>query len=362
MSSGLLVSVLIGGLGIGGAVGYMAGAATKTPASTASTASTSGSAEQGPWFSYEGQNYDVNSLPSSVQTSFYQADLEAFNQKQALVREFVVRLALAKEQKKFTAVDKLPPLEELLPAPAVTDDEAKKFFEQNKDRVPPGTTYDQLAGRIKEFVANEKRATSFNSTLQRLETEGKLKMLAKEPGSPSVTIPVDQYPSKGAASAPNVLVEVSDYLCPHCQEVHPEVKKLLDKMGDKLKVVQINFALRPTQLSGAIIEGAFCAQKQSPDAFWKYHDAAFSKSWGTFADAYDVAKAKPIAEQAGLNVKDWETCMASKEPKDWIQKTRDVVSGLGVTGTPAFFLNNRRLNLRSHTDLARAVESQLAGS
>ena len=357
MSSGLLVSVLVGGLGIGGAVGYIAGAATKkTPTAAVSTAP----AADVPLFVYEKQTYTTSSLPSQLQTSLYQADLEAFNQKQAMVREFVVRIALAKEQKKFVSLDKLPGLDELLPAPAVSEDAAKKFFEANKDKVPPGATYEQLAPRIKEILGNEDRAKTFNNTLQKLQADGKLELLAKEPGSPVVNIPVDQFPSQGDSKAPHVLVEISDYLCPHCQEVQPQVKELAKKLGSKVKFVQINFSLRPAQLSGTLSEGSFCAQKQGVEQFWKYHDIAFAKPAGTFADAYDIAKVKPIAEQAGLNVKDWEACMASKEPKEWIQKTRDLVNGLGVTGTPTFFLDNKRLNLKNPAELAQLVESQTA--
>lgn len=361
MNSGLLVSVLVGGLGIGGAVGYMAGAATRNKAPVAEAGS-SGSTSNSAWFVFDGQTYDTATLPSGLQSSLYQVDLEGFNQKQAQVREFVVRLALAKEQNKFTSLDKLPPLEELLPAATATDEEAKQFFEANKDRVPPGTTFEQLSGRIKEILANEKRVKTFNATLEKLQADGKFKMVAKEPTPPIVDIPVANFPSRGSANGPHTLVEISDYLCPHCQQMAPQVKALAEKHANKMKYVQINFALRPTQLSGTMVEGGFCAQKQGTDAFWKYHEAAFSKAWGTFADNYDVAKVKPVAEAAGLNVKDWEACMASNEPKEWMQKTRDLVNNLGVTGTPTFYLNNKRINLHNAEELSKLIEGAVAGS
>ncbi len=357
MNSGLVVSVLIGGLGIGGAVGYMAGAATKKPGMSA----TAGSTDNTAWFSFDGKTYDTAALPTSLQSTLYQAELESFNQKQAVVREFAVRLALAKDQQKLTTLDKLPPLEELLPPPAVTDEEAKQFFEANKDRVPPGTTFEQLSGRIKEILGNERRAQAFNSTLEKLQSEGKFKMIAAEPASPIVNIPTEKFPAQGNLKSTHTFVEISDYLCPHCQQMAPQIKDLTTKMGDKIKFVQINFSLRPTLLSGAIIEGSFCAQQQSVEGFWKYHDAAFSKPWGTFADAYDVSKVKPIAEAAGLDGAKFDACMASKEPKEWAEKTRELVNGLGVTGTPTFYLDNKRINLRNPAELETLIKSQIAG-
>ncbi|HYX38163.1 MAG TPA: thioredoxin domain-containing protein [Oligoflexus sp.] len=356
MSSGLLVSVLIGGLGIGGAVGYMAGATTKKAATA--TSGTSTPAQNTAWFSYDGQTFDTASLPSQVQTAIYQADMEAHNQKNGMVREFAMRVALSKEQGKFTTMDKLPALDTLLTFTPPTDAQAKEFFEQNKDKVQ-GMTFEQIAPRIKEFMAQQGKMQTFQKEWDRLTKSGKLKMLAQEPGSPTVNIPVEMFPSRGAGK--DVLVEISDYLCPHCAEVQPEIKKLEEKLKGKLKFVQINFSLRPTQLSGALTEGAFCASKQSTEGFWKYHDVAFAKTVGTMNDAYDVTKAKTIAEGAGLNVADWEACMKTQEPKDFVKKTADVVNGLGVTGTPTFFLNNQRVNIHSPAELSQLVESKLAG-
>ena len=354
MSSGLLISVLLGGLGVGGAVGYVAGngSASKIIGSSVSAA------QDTAWFSYEGKTYSTSTLPTQVQTNLYQAEMETYNQKMAVVREFAVRLALAQEQKKFTSVDKLPSIEDLLPPGEVSDDQAKAFFEANKDKIPPGTTYEQLAGRIKELLANEGRGKTFEATWQKLTTEKKLTLLVKEPQAPVVNVPTDGFPAAGDSSK-NVLVEISDYLCPHCQEVAPAMKALKEKHGKDLKVVQINFALRPDKLSGAMVEGAFCASKQGNDAFWKYHEAAFSKSWGTFADDYDLAKVKPIAEAAGLKIAEWEECLKTEEPKQFLTKAKDVVNGLGVTGTPTFFLNNKRINVHRPDELTAAVEGAL---
>lgn len=358
MSSGLLVSVLIGGLGIGGAVGYVAGAATRSPAPSAPAASTA--AANTAWFTYDGKTYDTASLPPQLQTGLYQTELEAYNQKIGIIKEFAVRLALAQEQKKFTTIDKLPNLMELLPPATVSDADAKAFFEANKDKIPPGATYDQLAGRIKELLAQEAHRKTFDATLAKLTNEKKLEILAKEPTAPTTEIPIADYPQRGASGDKNVLVEISDYLCPHCQEVAPEVEKLLAKHGNSVKFVQVNFSLRPEKLSGTLVQGAFCAQKQGNDAFWKYHHAAFSKSWGTFGDEHDIAKVKPVAEAAGLKIPDWEACMNSQEPKDRMNKTRDMVAGLGVTGTPTFYLNNKRLNPRTPAELVTVVEAALA--
>jgi hypothetical protein len=65
MSSGLLISVLVGGLGVGGAVGYVAGTGSAGKVSGSAAASTQDTA----WFTYEGKTYSTSTLPTQVQTN-----------------------------------------------------------------------------------------------------------------------------------------------------------------------------------------------------------------------------------------------------------------------------------------------------
>ena len=77
-------------------------------------------------------------------------------------------------------------------------------------------------------------------------------------------------------------------------------------------------------------------------------------------DEADLEKPKAIAKEAGLDVAQLETCLNSPEAKAFVKETGDIASSLGVTGTPTFFLNNRRLSLgHGGGDIATVIRSEM---
>jgi protein-disulfide isomerase len=198
--------------------------------------------------------------------------------------------------------------------------------------------------------------------VENFEKKGRLKILAKAPVAPLVNLELTGLPFKGAENSKVVVVEASDYLCPHCRHAIDEVEKVLKEYSGKVKFVQANFALRPTGLSGALVRGAWCANKQGNDAFWKYHEKAFAvpqeaatpvspNTEKAFADT-----AIKVAQDAGINVKDFETCLASEDSKKGMEANNSKLTSVGVTGTPTFFVNNRKIGAPGNLSSAISAE------
>jgi protein-disulfide isomerase len=363
MNVGLLVTLLVGGLGLGGTLGYFFGIDQGQKQAVSSFQVSSDGDEQNPkLLLVEGEVYTVEDLPTELQTRLYDLEQESYSQKEALLKEFALRLALAPKDAKNASLDELPPLEDLLDKPDVSDEEMKEFYEQNKNRLPPNTSFDDIKGRLEQFLANQKSAEVFQETWNKMADAGELKMLVAAPRAPLVSIPIEDFPKLGENDAPYTLVEVSDYLCPHCQTVHPQVKEAVEELDDKVQLVQINFSLRPDKLSGSLVEGAYCAQQQGTDAFWKYHDVAFEGDWGSMNDGASKETAQAVAKKAGLDVDKIKTCLESDAPEEFKNKAREVATSLGVTGTPTFFLNNRRLSLKHGGELTKAIKEHMTTS
>lgn len=363
MNSGLLATLLVGGLAIGGTGGYILGVnqgKTKAISQIVPTNATDTSKEALAYIG--GTTYTKADLPSSEQSKLYSIEHETFHQKENFVKELAMRIALVKQKGDKVDLQTLPPLESLLEKPTPSDEELKAFFEENKNRLPPNTEFEQIKPQLAQFLTNKKMGDVFNQKWESLIAAGTVKMLLAQPIAPIVSIPIEKFPYKGNAGAENVLVEISDYLCPHCQSVHPQVKEVMTTMGEKVKLVQINFSLRPDNLSGSLAEGAFCAQKQSSEAFWKYHDQAFEGKWGSMNDARDNDKALEVAKAAGIDEKQFTECMSGDEAKAFVKEAADIAGKIGVTGTPSFFLNNRRLNLDHGQSLADLIKKELESS
>ncbi|SMF12924.1 DsbA family protein [Pseudobacteriovorax antillogorgiicola] len=355
MNAGLLATLLIGGLGIGGTVGYLAGSNQgKSEAVKGIQACAEGGSSQ--LFMIEGKTYGRDDLGSDFQSKLYNVERESFHKKEGILKEQALRIALAKDK---SDLSKLPPLDELLPEPTVSDADMKAFFEENKARLPPNANFEQFKDRIAMFMKQQKKGEGFQEKWHDLEHDGKIKLLVRAPIAPVVSIPVEKYPSMGEASAKNVLVEISDYLCPHCQQIHSSVKQAMKDLGSDIRLVQINFALRPDKLSGSLIEGGFCAAQQGQEQFWKYHNAAFEGKWGSMNDSADAAKAMEVAKTAGIDTGKFETCMGTPAPKEFVKSTNELIASLGVTGTPTFFLNNRRISMPHGGDVTAAIKDSL---
>lgn len=172
-------------------------------------------------------------------------------------------------------------------------------------------------------------------------------------------IHVDGSPSRGPADAKVTLVEFADFECPHCQELY-EALRAVETQFPQVRVVYKNFPLteiHPWAETAAI--GARCAYEQSPDAFWKVHDAIF--------DNQDVLSAENVwdkltgfATQAGLNADTFKACMSSQEAQKAVDAEHAQGVALGVNSTPTLYINGRPMVGGDTQTLEQYVTYELA--
>lgn len=182
-------------------------------------------------------------------------------------------------------------------------------------------------------------------------------------------------PSIGKADAPVTIVEFSDFSCPFCgaasgdaeqyvqymKQNNPSweapVRGILDNYIDNGKVRFI-FAYFPGHGTGqqAHLVG-WCLYEQNHAAFWKYHDLVFADQENT----NDLEKMKAHAKTAGANVNTLNTCLTSKKYDSYIQSDTDYGRQLGVSGTPAFFVNGQLVSgAVPFSQLQQVIEAELA--
>ena len=84
-------------------------------------------------------------------------------------------------------------------------------------------------------------------------------------------------------------------------------------------------------------EAAQCAHAQGQ--FWKYHDTLFANQKALAPD-----NLKQYAADIGLDIEAFNTCVTSGEFRGDVQRDYRQGEQIGVTGTPAFFINGRFLS------------------
>ncbi len=160
-------------------------------------------------------------------------------------------------------------------------------------------------------------------------------------GSPPaaiVDVDTEGRPSRGPEDAPVTVVEFTDYECPFCARHFRETyRPLLSKYEGRLNYVTRNFPIPQLHpLAQKAAEAAECAHEQG--RFWEYHDLLFERSPLLGPDSL-----RAYAGTTGLDTAEFEECLTSGRMAGIV--AQDVQDGFayGVTGTPTFFVNGKRL-------------------
>jgi len=155
----------------------------------------------------------------------------------------------------------------------------------------------------------------------------------------------DSAPMFGAANAPATLVVFGDFECPVCKAEAQALRENVQKtFPTQAHVYFKDFPLdsihpwaRPASIAGR------CVYKQSPAAFWKYHDWVYEHQEEINPDnlkdkVMDFAKTESDIDSLQLG-----RCMDTKATEADIDASVAQGHALGVDATPTIFINGRRL-------------------
>jgi protein-disulfide isomerase len=172
------------------------------------------------------------------------------------------------------------------------------------------------------------------------------------------TVLSDDY-TRGAENAPVTLMEYLDFECEACSAYSPLIKQLEQGFPDTLRVVSRYFPLpgHKNGLPAALAVEAAARQ----DKYNEMHDLLLIEqvSWGE-KQITNPAMFEDYAQQLGLDMEQFRKDANSQEALDRVQ--RDVNSGteLGITGTPTFFLNGKKIkNPQSYEAFQKLITDEL---
>jgi len=177
--------------------------------------------------------------------------------------------------------------------------------------------------------------------LGRLEAGAARPAPAAQPGRPDpsrrYTLNTNGSPSRGDESAKIAIVEFSDFQCPFCSRVTPTLEQIHKSYSEDVRIVFKHLPLSMHAKAPAAHAAAEAAHRQGK--FWEMHDLIFAKQAEMSPEKY-----LEYARQIGLDVKRFERDVASEEVKKKVEADAAEAAKLGVSGTPAFFVNGRYLS------------------
>jgi protein-disulfide isomerase len=169
-------------------------------------------------------------------------------------------------------------------------------------------------------------------------------------------VALDDSPARGPADALVTIVVSSDFECPFCKRVEPTLQQLDQAYPGKLRwVFKHNpLPMHPRAMPAAL--AAEAAREQKGDAgFWTMHDALFELS-----PRLDDAGLEKAATETGLDLTRYRAAMASKAAEPRIRRDQEAINAFGATGTPAFFINGRKLvGARPIADFRALIDEEL---
>jgi protein-disulfide isomerase len=146
--------------------------------------------------------------------------------------------------------------------------------------------------------------------------------------------------SKGVATAPITVYEMSDFQCPYCRrfalETFPVIEREYISRG-KVRWVFVNFPLssiHPNAVAAA--EVAVCAAHQG--AFWPVHDLLYAHqdTWAPLKEPGPFLAT--LADSAGISKKTLLACLASPSTEGEIRSEAQGSERAGAASTPSFYI------------------------
>jgi len=303
-----------------------------------------------------GETITAKDLESALGAKLSNLEEQIYNLKRQELEALIAQRLLAQEAaKRGISVPALLDAEVTGKVALVRESEIEAFYQANKSRMRGDET--TLRQNIRSHLQQQKLTARRETFLESLRSQSKVVVRLQPPPVVRVDVSTEGAPLRGAPDAPVTLVEFSDFQCPFCKRAQATLKQLLEKYPGKVRLVYRDFPidnLHPQARRAA--EAARCAQDQGK--FWDYHDVLFTHTPQAAPD--DLGR---YAQQVGLDVTKFKQCLSSGAHQATVQRDLDEGTRLGVTGTPAFFINGRPLSGAQPLEaFARLIEEELAGT
>ncbi len=119
-----------------------------------------------------------------------------------------------------------------------------------------------------------------------------------------------------------------------------QIDEVYVKTG-KVRIVSKNFPVHGEQ-AAKLAEAALCASEQGK--YWEYHDSLLESLYTGNVASLGLPGMRDRASSLQLNAADFGNCLDSGKHTQRVQSESDEAQKLGVTGTPAFFINGAKVD------------------
>ncbi len=230
-----------------------------------------------------------------------------------------------------------------------SDADILKVFEENKAKMPPGSTVESMKEQIVGFLQKDKSRDVAMKLFEELKTKGNYQMLMEEP---RVQVAATG-PARGPEGAKITIVEFSDFECPFCGKAEEAVSQVMEKYAGKVRLVFRHFPLSFHPNAPKAAEASMCANEQGK--FWEMHKQLFANR-----TALGVEDLKKHAGAIGLDQAKFNECLDGNKMKVIVESDTKAGAEVGVSGTPAFFINGKLISgAQPASEFEKIIDAEL---
>src|SRR6185369_10678846 len=299
-----------------------------------------------------GENITAGDVEESLQALIFDVQEQVYaSRKNELDLSINDTLLTQEAQKRKITTNAL--LDAEVKPKAVTEDQARTFYEQNKERV--SGEFAQTKDAIISYLQQTELRLAERAFVEKLRAAASIQTFLTVPQSPVFKISTKDQPSLGNTNAAVTIIAFTDYQCPSCAAIHPALERLVKESGDKVRLVARDFPLSQHADAFKAAEAAEAAREQGK--YWEYVDILLQNQ-----SSLSVEKLKSFATQLGLDRDRFDAALDSRKFADLVQSDIDDGVRLGLKGTPSLFINGRRMNAKSYEELKESVDAALKSS
>lgn len=268
----------------------------------------------------------VKQQMQKVQTQIYQIRKKGLN---TLIEDKLIEMAAKKDGK---TVDKYVVAEIDAKVEEPSEKEVKALYNARKGKNT--LSYEKIKGQIIDYLKQNKKNRVRRELLAKLQKDAQVKVLLEPP---RVDVKIGDAPFIGSKNAKITIIEFSDYQCPFCKRVRPTIWKLIEDYKGKIQYAFKDFPLSFHRHARKAHEAGKCAGEQGK--YFEYNKGLFDNQ-----SKMSIADLKKYAGQVGLNTSKFNKCLDEGKYAAAVNKDIQEGIGVGVTGTPAFFINGIQLS------------------
>ncbi len=252
----------------------------------------------------------------------------------------------------------------------VKKSEIKDILDKNKDNPElKKLKREDQEKRVTEYLKSRGSQALMAKILEDAKKKGELKILYSKPQEPVYTLAVteadhtrfgpgyDDVKPMGCdrGNCAVTVIEYSEFQCPYCEKVLPDVKRILKEYKGKVSWTVRDFPLSFHNRAKPAAIAAKCAADQGK--YWNMYGELFANQ-----RSLEDADFEKYAAKINLDKGKFKECVAKPESKLALIET-NIASGAkyGINGTPAFFINGRKLSgALPYTEFKRVIDDELS--